>query len=418
MSLMERYSIPFQFFFTVNHSQIQHVSHLYPPTNYMLSLYTIWHRNRLHSKVLDENRDKIDCLFFDSGGISAWNKKNIQWLSWENQNHLVELSSKFQPNIISQMDLPMYPEALRLNRFSPSQALKQTIQNAEKFLDAKTDAIKCFNIQGWTLDQYIECIEAYDDLGIFSNDNWIGIGSTCIRKPPDLYTVYRHVTEKVFKLNPQQHIHAFGISTPTWLYNLAQYGVLSGDSSAPVFNVVRREVLLGDGTRINVRLRPLPVEVERVLTLFNFWMYFIRLYKQFNKNEDITTLLNFNQIQHEIEKDKPELNERAVLNELMSIKDTAYQEIREKVQTLETIIDGATQQKVINRQKLKNALSLIRSIQTKYFPQVNYSLYYFRSGHGVGNQPLNRTNFKKWKRLKNIKRLKKLETFNKKEIEK
>lgn len=88
-----------------------------------------------------------------------------------------------------------------------------------------------------------------------------------------------------------------------------------------------------------------------------------------------------------------------------------WMEIREKVQLLETIIDGETQRKKPNKSRLSLALSNIRSIQTKYFPQVNYSMYYFRGGHGVGNQPLNRTNYSKWKKLKALRQTQKLSEY-------
>lgn len=93
----------------------------------------------------------------------------------------------------------------------------------------------------------------------------------------------------------------------------------------------------------------------------------------------------------------------------LSFKD--WMEVREKVQLIETIIDGETQRKQPNKTRLRLALSSIRSIQSKYFPQVQYSLYYFRDGYGVGNQPLARTNYRKWKRQKNITENVKMESF-------
>ena len=88
-----------------------------------------------------------------------------------------------------------------------------------------------------------------------------------------------------------------------------------------------------------------------------------------------------------------------------------WMEIREKVQLIETIIDGENIRKKPNKARLSIALSSIRSIQSKYFPQVNYSMFYFRGGHGVGNQPLDRTNYRKWKREKPIASNNKLEEF-------
>lgn len=88
-----------------------------------------------------------------------------------------------------------------------------------------------------------------------------------------------------------------------------------------------------------------------------------------------------------------------------------YEEIREKIQLLETIIDGENLRIKPNKKRLSLALSTVRSIQTKYFPQLNYSLYYFRGGRGIGNQPLARTNYRKWKKEKMKREHPKLEDF-------
>ena len=89
----------------------------------------------------------------------------------------------------------------------------------------------------------------------------------------------------------------------------------------------------------------------------------------------------------------------------ITLTDREYQEVREKVQLIETVIDGATQQINIDRKRLSKALSAIRSIQAKFFPQLNYSLHYFRGGgwkNKAGEQPLHRQNYRKYKRLKMI----------------
>ena len=84
-----------------------------------------------------------------------------------------------------------------------------------------------------------------------------------------------------------------------------------------------------------------------------------------------------------------------------------YEQLRAKVQLLETILDGATQQKKPNRRRLKLALSTIRSIQALYFPQLNYSLHYFKGGNKAGEQALDRQNYRKYKRLKDLEKIKK-----------
>lgn len=93
------------------------------------------------------------------------------------------------------------------------------------------------------------------------------------------------------------------------------------------------------------------------------------------------------------------------------LSDSEVREIREKVQLIETIIDGATQQIDIDRSRLSMALSAIRSIQTRYFPQLNYSLNYFKYGNKAREQPLHRQNYRKWKKLQMLKKTSKLTEF-------
>ena len=84
------------------------------------------------------------------------------------------------------------------------------------------------------------------------------------------------------------------------------------------------------------------------------------------------------------------------------LNDREVAEIREKVQLIETVVDGATQQLDPDKKRLSMALSAIRSIQSKYFPQLNYSLHYFKYGNKAGEQPLHRQNYRKYKKLKMI----------------
>ena len=59
----------------------------------------------------------------------------------------------------------------------------------------------------------------------------------------------------------------------------------------------------------------------------------------------------------------------------ISLSDREVEEVREKVQLIETIIDGATQQLRPDKKRLSLALSAIRSIQSKYFPQLKLTKY-------------------------------------------
>jgi len=99
----------------------------------------------------------------------------------------------------------------------------------------------------------------------------------------------------------------------------------------------------------------------------------------------------------------------------ITLTSSEYREVREKVQLIETIVDGATQQLDIDRKRLSMALSAIRSIQSKYFPQVNYSLYYFKYGNKAGEQPLHRQNYPKWRKQRMLEAHPKITDFTNKD---
>jgi len=94
-------------------------------------------------------------------------------------------------------------------------------------------------------------------------------------------------------------------------------------------------------------------------------------------------------------------------------------EIRIKLQKVETILDGLSQMKDSNllkrRRRINRALSLTRSLQAKYFPTFCYSLNRYRGNpkiiNGKPESPLDRTNFKKYKKLKMLESHPKLNKF-------
>ena len=95
----------------------------------------------------------------------------------------------------------------------------------------------------------------------------------------------------------------------------------------------------------------------------------------------------------------------------ISLNSRELREIRKKIQLIETIIDGATQQIDPDKSRLIKALSATRSIQSKYFPQMNYSLHYFKYGNKAGEQPLHRQNYRKWKKMRQLENHPKITDF-------
>lgn len=72
------------------------------------------------------------------------------------------------------------------------------------------------------------------------------------------------------------------------------------------------------------------------------------------------------------------------------------QDICADLQTIETVLDGACQRKALSKANLRVALSKVWSLQSRFFPPQNYSLY-----HGNDDEEkLDRTNYKRYMREK------------------
>jgi len=185
-------------------------------------------------------------VFVDSGMISAWTKKDVWWQ--DQQQYVIDYANEVNADYCAMLDLPMEPQKLKRNGVSPDYALAKTIENAKAFMQASISSTKVFVVQGYTLTQYKQCIEAYQTLGVLeAPDVWVGVGSVCMRSPKKgLYDICRFVRQHI----PNQHLHAFGIGRKEWMRELSNIGVDSFDSShASIAVAFNRGVTRIDGKR-------------------------------------------------------------------------------------------------------------------------------------------------------------------------
>ena len=86
-------------------------------------------------------------------------------------------------------------------------------------------------------------------MGLFKldpNTTIFGIGSICMRKPPELYDVVEYIRGRV----PSEYrIHCFGIAQPSWVRQLANRGVTSCDSASAGWATKFCEFIDCDGKR-------------------------------------------------------------------------------------------------------------------------------------------------------------------------
>ena len=258
-----------------------------PSKNFLINAYTLIEKNKLES--IRRVRSKLGKLFVDSGGLVALKQKNMEWFTPINQEKYVKQTQCLTPDIICHLDVPIKTQLLSENDVSKEWALDRTISNAEKMLDIDlNNTRKCFAIQGWDDESYDFCIESYKELGVFSGEHVVAIAVDRHTRPPKLYELYSTMIKKIKRIRGNQDIHAFGIAQPRWLHVLYGYGVTSADSSSPFLaGVLRGDLIVGDGSRRSLLLKPIPHGAMKALTALNYWVYYMRLYKHFQQKKTV-----------------------------------------------------------------------------------------------------------------------------------
>ena len=228
-----------KFFFGVSDNPA-HLKYI-PPVDVMISAYRF--KFLINRRYAKKYLNRAESIFVDSGFISAW--KAGTWKRWlDKQDYVLSCAKKAKADIVAMLDLPMEPKLLAKNGFLAEDALNITINNAAFFMKAKTKATKVFVVQGYQEHEYLQCIEAYQKLGIFEQKNiWIGIGSVCMRTPEaGLYRIAKLIRQEV----PDHHLHCFGIGKISWVKELEQIGIDSCDSSVASVCTAYNKLFIND----------------------------------------------------------------------------------------------------------------------------------------------------------------------------
>lgn len=140
------------------------------------------------------------------------------------------------------MDHPCEPPLLTAVGVTVDQAADVTIRNAVQWhndVRLPHGWKKVYVVQGWELDDYARCLDAFEWIGILDEVRrghaWLAAGSTCMRRPtqkngPGLYDVYRFLHTY---LGPDGgHMHALGIAKPEWVNHMREQGWIHSADSA------------------------------------------------------------------------------------------------------------------------------------------------------------------------------------------
>ena len=244
--------------------------------NYLLaaSMQTFDQRWKKNLPLIERKKK----LLFSDSGMLGWIKKlgDRAWSYASNPQGVLEIQLQSNPDIISHVDIPMeYSITERLGK-TTKESMDQTILNAiwlvkkklenRGYLNGKRIAIA---VQGRTLDDYIQCIHRYRDLGFMDlnpKDFLFAIGSVCMKKPPDLYEISKIVRVRI----PEQYdLHCFGIANIKWLLQLEQIGITSCDSSTDNFASAMYRIVGEDGRQSTIKLSGKNTLMQNSLFAFN-----------------------------------------------------------------------------------------------------------------------------------------------------
>jgi len=114
---------------------------------------------------------------------------------------------KFQPSLFANMDWCCEPDIVKATGLSVLHHIAHTVDNGRQLIDFDKKRFVMV-LQGWTIEDYMTCIDYVREQGLFTE--LIGVGSVCIRKnPKEVFKLLKSVRAVI----PDWcNIHCFGLS--------------------------------------------------------------------------------------------------------------------------------------------------------------------------------------------------------------
>lgn len=172
-------------------------------------------------------------IFIDSGGFYS-SLKTGEYKSTDEE--YLEYVDKIRPFAWALRDYPCEPELLKKWGRTPRENILRTVDNHRKLLGIADDlgisdtAVSV--VQGWSLDDYLYCLDEFRSAGLIRN--YMAIGSICRRG--QLNTISKIITTLRQELPGWVKLHGFGLKI-TALENKAVWDSLySIDTGAWDYN--------------------------------------------------------------------------------------------------------------------------------------------------------------------------------------
>jgi hypothetical protein len=172
--------------------------------NIMISAGASW----LDGKWHDYKDLHMQRCFVDSGGFSFFRKygkypftleQYVDWIGY--------LQDDYPIYLVSVLDYPCEGTTNRTTLKTNEERIIQTVSNAIECIDYEDSLPWMPVIQGYTLEEYLHCIDLYEQAGI--DLGYIAVGSICARKGNSL--TIRNLLTKIYE-RTHAKLHAFGLS--------------------------------------------------------------------------------------------------------------------------------------------------------------------------------------------------------------
>jgi len=171
----------------------------------------------------------VENVILDSGGFAFFSRWGDYPFSLEDYLDLVYHVRDEHPLFrVATLDYPCEPEINRRQLMTNDERIEKTISNAVECVQADKTLPWLPVIQGYTLNEYLDCIERYREVGLKS-DYW-AIGSICSRKGSPLQI--RQIITGIKRQLPTEKLHAFGLGIPYLEDPQVFQSIYSSDSAA------------------------------------------------------------------------------------------------------------------------------------------------------------------------------------------
>jgi len=170
----------------------------------------------------------IENLFIDSGGYSFMLGKGEYETS---DRKYLEFIEKHQPELFALRDYPCEPDVLEKNDRTVRDHLEATVVRHRNLLgllpeyDIQGQPVSV--IQGWRLEDYLECLEMLKQHDLLTD--YVAIGSVCRRNQDE---EIRRIVSEISKRIGDRKLHAFGVKSNILRFRDMREKLDSADSNA------------------------------------------------------------------------------------------------------------------------------------------------------------------------------------------